>query len=59
MLKNGGAEKQQMTIWRRVKCWISKATRPRAHTQECVILLFHGKNGSVNAPQYCVVFVLS
>jgi hypothetical protein len=59
-----------MRIWRRVTCWISKATRALAHdralaatharirTQKFVILLFHSNNGFVNAPHFWVIRAL-
>jgi hypothetical protein len=66
-------ERPQMAKWRRVLCWISKATRSqghasvcaptpiyaRTHTQKYVILsLLHDNSGYVNAPQPYVIRIL-
>ena len=59
-----------MALWRRVACWISKATRPQlhasarvppphTHTEKHVILIaFHCNSGLVNAPACCVIRTL-
>ena len=62
------SERAQMTRWRRVACWIIKATGAQAeayahapsHTQNYVILFlrFHYNNGYVNAPQCYVMRTL-
>jgi hypothetical protein len=66
-------ERQLMTTWRCVECWIIKATRVQAHDRACApthhpharthtwkytVLLFHVKNGSSSAPQYRVIHTL-
>ena len=63
-------EKQRMTKWRRVACWIIKATHahthartgtnPRAHThtEKYVIFLFHDYSVYTNAPQCYVTRTL-
>jgi hypothetical protein len=58
-----------MTIRRRVACWIGKATcaqvhsrvrtNTHTHTHMRYLLLFHGNNGFVNAPQCYVIRALS
>ena len=57
-------EGPQMAIWRPVECWVSKGTRTHAlantNTQRNGqdLLLFHGYNSFVNAPQCYVIRTL-
>jgi hypothetical protein len=49
-------DRPQMTIrGMRIACWIPKATNTRSEH----VMLFHGNSGCTNAPQRCVLCVMS
>jgi hypothetical protein len=62
-------DRPQMEIWRRVACWVSKATRAQAHnsarapppllhTEICKTLLFSGNKVFVKLPQHYLIRII-
>jgi hypothetical protein len=53
--KCGGTDRPRLAIWRRVACWISKATRQQAHACTCAPTPTHIRNERTRTQKYVIL----